>query len=140
MQVIEHQRRQVGQQHRHHADAERLPQRLAHRVRHLVERAGADVVGDDRVHRHHHAADRDQDDAPHRRPQRHRRQLVGAGVAGHGDVGHAHADRGQLADQHRPRQLPQLDPSRSRHAPIFRRRHPRRRLYRRQCRRHHAVH
>jgi hypothetical protein len=63
-------------------------------VRHLVERAGANIVRHDAVDRHHDAGHRHQNDAPHRGAQRHGGQLVGAGVAGHGDVGHAHADVG----------------------------------------------
>lgn len=107
VQVGEQQGGDVGQRGRDQADAQRFPQRLPHRVRDLAQVAGADVVRDDAVDRHHDAADGDQDDRPDRRAQRHRRQLVGAGVAGHGDVGHTHADGGQLADQHGPGQAPQ---------------------------------
>nr|GEU28044.1 chaperone protein DnaJ A6, chloroplastic [Tanacetum cinerariifolium] len=82
-------------------------QRLPHRVRYPGHVAGAGVVRDDAVNGHHGAAHGDQDDGPDRRAQRHGRQFVGAGVAGHGNVGHAHAHRGQLADQHGPGQLPQ---------------------------------
>jgi hypothetical protein len=76
-------------------------------MRDLVEAAGAHLVRDHRVNRHHDAHHGDQHDRPDRGAERDRGQFGGADVARHRDVRHAHADGGQLADQHRPGQAPQ---------------------------------
>jgi hypothetical protein len=74
---------------------------------HLIVPRGAHFVRNDGIDRHHRAHHGHQHDRPHGRAKRHRRQFFGADVPGHGDIDHAHPDRGQLADQHGPRQAPQ---------------------------------
>ena len=107
LQVIEKIGAQIGRNQRDGADAERLPQRLSDYVRDALQFAGADFMRDHRIDRHHHAHHGDDHNRPNRRPQRHGGQIGSADMPGHGDIGHAHAHRCQLTDQHRPGQLPE---------------------------------
>ena len=105
--VLKNKRCRQGGGARAQAHAQGLPQRLAHHVRHLVEGPGADVVGHDRAHRHHHANQGDDGHVPDGDAQRNTGQVLGRGVTRHRHIQHRHADGRQLSDQDRPGQLPQ---------------------------------
>ena len=103
--VSRHGQPDVGEQHQdraHDGRAQRQPDALAPAAADLGVVAGAEVLGQDGNQRVHHAHQADEDGDVDRGRQRHRRQVGGAGVAGHGGVQHAERDAGPLADQHGP--------------------------------------
>ena len=107
VQMVEQQGSGVRNRHRQQPHSDSLPQRLPHHMWNLRMLSRTDVLRHDRIDRHQHADQRDDDDVPYRATERHTGQVLCRRMPGHGDVGHAHAHGCELPDQDRPGQFPQ---------------------------------